>query len=438
MIRTLLAALAVVAALVVPSSTRAEAATLPRVSVTATGMTVNGTAFVARGANYVRLTPDGQHNTFEPEVYDRTRAQAVTTQLGRDRNNAVRVIISPGAFGTDTGVGGGTSRTTPFKETYLANVVDFIQRANASGVYVIPVLSLIPTNCYFYARVWDHGRCDANVPTPNVAGFNAFTLDPGFVRVKAEYLKLFAAEMVARLGNTSGILAYESENEANFEGNQSPFNLRSGSVTTLTGKTYSMASLTARQAAADEGVAEMAKRVKVGLLQGDPDAKLMLGAFTNYAVGKSSFDGLTYCSGPAPCRSHTDWRYPVRLAKATAVDLYDVHQYSRPTNYTVAGDLATLEVGKLTRPWIIGEYGAFRSLYPTVTDAAYAMAAALGNQCRAGAQGHLLWTADTTEQVNDKGQQDLYTLYQDGGAINGQVAPVVRPAACGPAAQRRR
>jgi hypothetical protein len=437
MIRTLLAALAVLAALVVPSSTRAEAATLPRVAVTETGMAVNGQPFVARGANYVRLSGD-QHVTFEPGVYDPLRAQITLTQLGRDGNRVVRAFIGSGTFASDTGIGGGPGRAEPFREEYLTNVVDFIKRANIAGVYVIPVLSLIPTNCYFYAKVWDHGRCDATVPTPNVAGYNAFTLDAGFVRAKAEYLRLFASEMVARLGSTAGILAYESENEANFETNQAPFATRYGSVTTLTGKTYDMANLTARQAAADEGVAEYARRVKVGLLHGDPDAKLMLGAFTNYGVGKAGFDGFAYCSGPAPCRSHADWRYPVRLWKATAVDLYDVHQYSRPTSYTVAGDLATAEVSRMTRPWVVGEYGAFKSLYPTVIEAAYAMAQALRDQCAAGAQGHLLWTADTTEQRTPTGAQELYTLYEQGGAINGQVAPVVRPTACATAAKKRR
>jgi hypothetical protein len=419
--------LAVVAALaltlIAPGATALAAPALPRVAITATGLAVSGMPFTPRGANYVRLAGE-DHITFEPGEYDEARALAVARDLRSSGHNTFRVMVDQGAFGQRRGIGGGVMDAVPFREDYLANLTSYISKVNAMGGYVIPVLSLIPTNCYFYAMVWDHGRCDATVPTANVAGYNAFIMDPGFVRAKAEYVRLFAAEMVARLGSTSGILAYESDNEANVEADQAPFATRSGSVTTVTGKTYSMSSLTQRQAAADESAAEYAVRVKAGLVAGDPDAKLMMGAFTNYAVGKSGFDGMAYCSGSPPCKAHTDWRYPVRLSRVLAVDVYDVHVYPRGGSYTVASDLKTAETSLLKRPYVIGELGTFTSDYATVSDAAYAMRDTIISLCKHGAKGYLVWTADTTEQPT------LYTLLQNGGAINGQVAPVVLPDPC--------
>lgn len=434
-IRGIVLAVAVTATAACTPTTATAATTLPRVAI-GSQLIANGSVFVPRGVNYVRMATDATgaeyHSTFEPGQYNAERALGAVTKLRQDGYNTVRVFIDNGSFSVARGIGGGLGNSsTPFDSAYLSNVVDFIQKANDNQVYVIPVLSQIPINCYFYSRLKVNSANCGDNDLVNMSGFNAFYMNAGFVAAKALYMQLFAQEMVTRLGNTSGILAYASDNEANFEGNQPPFNTMTGSVTTLTG-TYSMTTANSRQLAADQSFTEYAKRVRTGLLAGDPNAELMIGVFTNYAVGKSGFDGFSYCSGSVPCRSHGDWRYPARVSKAQSnIDIIDLHQYSRnfSTGYTVSADLATIERSQLTKPWIIGEFGAFKDFWPNVTDAAYGMRKSQVDACAVGSKGSLFWTMDTAAEESVE-MTRMYTLLQDGGSINGQLAPVVRPDQC--------
>lgn len=430
--KTLALALSLIAGVTTLPSAEA-ATTIPRVSINATAMTLNGVRFIPRGTNYVALNGD-YHSTFEPGQYDAAKALDTVVRLKAQKDNVARVFIDAGAFGADHGVGGGVTRTVPFRDDYLANVTDFVQKANSNGIYVIPVLSTIPTNCYFYSLVWPDGQCNANVPSPNVGGYNAFYMDAGFVKAKAEYAKLFSAEMVARLGGSSGILAYELDNEANFEANQPPFNNRSGTVKGLNGVTYDMSVLSQRQAAADTSFALYVTRVKAALKTGDVNGKVMVGAFTNYAVDKTAFNGFPQCSGPAPCQAAADYRSPARLSKAPAIDVHDVHAYPRGRGYSISTDLKTLEVPTFQQPWILGEFGAFRDFYPDVTSAALAMGSMMTSACQFGADGYVFWTWDTTagEMVR------MYTQVQDGGSINGQIATIARPDPCGSVVSAKR
>ena len=61
---------------------------------------VTGTAFVPRGASYVRLQQDSTgvayHATFEPGAYDPTGAQGNLDYMRSSGYNTVRVFIDPG------------------------------------------------------------------------------------------------------------------------------------------------------------------------------------------------------------------------------------------------------------------------------------------------------------------------------------------------------
>jgi hypothetical protein len=63
-----------------------------------------------------------------------------------------------------------------------------------------------------------------------------------------------------------------------------------------------------------------------------------------------------------------------------------------------------------------------------VRRAAFAMRDLQRASCTSGAQGWLFWTLDTDGPL--AGQQNFFTLLQDRGAINGQLAPVARPDPC--------
>jgi hypothetical protein len=73
--------------------------------------------------------------------------------------------------------------------------------------------------------------------------------------------------------------------------------------------------------------------------------------------------------------------------------------------------------------------GAIKSVYGNdITRAAYAMRDLQKATCAPGAQGWLFWTWDTKENLAD--QRLFFHLTDSRGAINGQLAPIVRPDPC--------
>jgi len=437
MLERLIAIVTLATTLATPSADvapREEA--LPRVTVTSSAMTVNGVPFVPRGANYLRLSGD-RITTFEVGEYDPVRAEAMFQSLENDAYNSNRVFIAQGDWAT-RGVGGRLAQTTPFNPLYLDNVVDYIRRGARHGVYTSLVLQDIPTNCYFYTLVQNGAKCSTDYTIPNVYGVNAMFMDPGYVTAKARYMELFAAEMRARLGaDQTAVLSYSSDNEATFDAAQAPFTNWDASTVTLGGTTYRMNVAAERQEAADWSFVNYALLVKEGLRRGDPNAVFTIGFYTNYAVNKVGFDGFVYCGTCPPTPNYRDTRYPARIWKVrTIVDLPELHFYPRPLdwamvpgsgNYTVAKDLATVEVTAASmgsKPWTIGEFGAFKSFYATSAKAAAAMRSARVAACRLGADGFQFWTFDTAEQV------ELYTLVQDGEIINQGLATSLNPDPC--------
>lgn len=415
---------------------------LPRVAISTTGMSINGVKFVPRGANYLRMS-GSRITTFEEGEYDGVRADAMFTSLQSDGDRSVRVFVPPGDWGAK-GIGGPLARTTPFNPAVVANVADFVKRGARHGVYTSLVLDDLPTNCYFYSFIHADGHCGTEYTTSNVFGTNAFYMDPGYVAAKAEYMRLFAAEMVTRLGtDITAILTYSANNEANFDAAQAPFTNWDTSTVTVVGTTYVMNVAAQRQEAADRAFVDWTLRVKAGLKAGDPNAKFTVGVYTNYAVNKVGFDGMVYCGSCTSTPNYRDTRYPARISKVlTIVDVAGIHFYPRPLTqtmvpgtglYTVAKDLATVELtgtNLAARPLVVEEMGAFRSMYSTVTQAASAMKASRIAACKLGVDGYQFWTFDTAEQVRADGQQELYTLTQNNEAINQGQATSLNPDPC--------
>lgn len=415
-----------------PFFTHAMATAPDRIKVQQNGLydSVTGKSFIPRGANYIRLAqiPDGTvyHSTFEPGRYDLPAVQAFLNQMQHDGYNTVRVFINSGTFTPPFhGISENVNSHNPIYGPYMDNVASFVEEAASRGIYVLPSVDGIPANIYYYSI--------AGQPGPNIAGNNILYLDKGFITAKAEYLKQFAAALLTRIGaqNSSDILAYESDNEVFFDASKAPYDKMSETVTPVNGLTYDMSKMADRQQSADASLVEYSYRIKKGLQAADPDALLTMGFFTNYAVGKTGFNGLaTYCS--TSCQSTTDYRVPGRAAALSifgAVDFLDIHTYLNNSSYNPVTDLNSIEYTLFKKPYIIGEMGVFKSVYNNnITQAAYGMRNTQIATCTLSAQGWLFWAWDTHENL--AGQPLLYMLSDNNGAISGQLAPIVHPDPC--------
>lgn len=414
-----------------PAAVTAAAAALPRIVSRPDGLynAATGARFVSRGANYVRLATNAagkaHHSTFEPGRYDRARVIAFLEQMKHDGYNTARVFIDPGTAGGDHGIGRGLGTYDKVYPPYMDNVADFVKEAAARGVYTLPSLDVFPVNSYY----WDLVARENGSSTPNMEGRNLSYLDKGRVAAKAEYVANFATALMQRIGaeHRTAVLAYQSDNEVFFEANKAPYKRMSGTVTPLNGVTYDMSDKAQRQQSADASLVEYTIRVKRRLTAVDPDALLAVGFFSYQAVKKSGADGFSvHCD--TNCSPTVDYRYPLRagvLSYWGAVDLLDLHMYSHHGKPV----LDAHAMGSRKDPYIIGEFGAVRSAFNNdVRAAAYAMRDMQREMCGLGAQGYLFFTWDTTEPLASL--ELFFQMAEQRGAINGQLAPIVRPNPC--------
>jgi hypothetical protein len=401
---------------------------------------VTGATFTPRGANYVRLAKSSHdvvfHSNFEPGLYSTTDAQAVLDELKDAAGyNTVRVFVDPGDGHLDHGLAADPG-TNGLNTQYMANVADFVLRAAAKGIYVLPTLSAFPFNQHYLDIVHATNGGGLN---PAVSGVNRFYMDRGFIAAKAAYLQNFVADLESRLGDQrSAVLAYQIENEAFWDGAEKPLNTTSGLFTGPDGLSYDMADAGRRQQAADASMVVLTNRAVTAVRTSSPDAMVTMGFFTNHAVGKPGFTGFpVHCT--TSCDPTVDYRYPGRPASISTwstVDFIDLHAYPQGGGYTLAGDLASSEVGLVGKPYVIGEFGAMKSVYQNnIVTAAFAMRDLQVASCTVGrgAKGWLFWTYDTDLVNPDLASQGLfYSLADNRGAINGVLAPVARPDPCSP------
>jgi hypothetical protein len=387
---------------------------------------VNGTMqrFVPRGVNYIRLTK--YHSTFDTGQYDAIAVEAALGAIEGDGYNVVRVFIDPGDWTYAGGINGPMD-TAGLSGPYLDNVADFLERASAHHLYVIPSLDLFPFNQHYLAM---------SLPDdPDLVSFNAYHLHEGHIAAKEAYVTDWIAGLTARIGKAklSTILAHGIENEAAYDAQYPPFSMSSGTVKTADGGTYDMAVASQRQQAADANDVNFANRIAKAIRAADPEALVTMGMFTYRAVGRTGPTGLL----PVPTTGES--RFPTRPAVLRAysdLSFLDVHTYPRnlgapwPPVYTLADDLATSEWSMVdrSRPIVMGEFGAYKDApsFPALNDAVPAMRAHQVDSCNYGFGGWLFWTFDTTEQP------ELWNLRDGNGAIDAVLAPKVRPDPCAP------
>ena len=367
----------------------AAAAPLPRIAVRG-GRFVerdSGREFRPRGVNYIRLRPTW-HGTFSPARYDGARAEAMLADLAGRGLNAVRVFI-------DHQAGEGVVASADAVELsakFMANFLDFLARARGHRIYVVPALIHLPPSKRY--------RDIAGKAPAGIGGVNALYLHQGHVDAKARYAADFAAAIKAHDPSLlTTVLAYELDNETHLGANAPPFSLTSGTLTPADGETYDLASEADLQRMADSCVNRWADACRRAVREVDPEAMVSTNVFTFRAVGRS---------GPGRLRHDTtkDARFPARplALAASSLDYLDVHFYPFDAR-TLDRDLESIEwpalkdaCAKAGKPLIMGEFGAFKSAWKTLPEAAAAMRAHLRRVLGLGFVGYIYWTYDTDEQ----------------------------------------
>lgn len=365
----------------------------------------NGMAFVPRGSNYVRLADETAcgapgnfyHSTFNPGLYNSSEADQAFASMNQSGYNTVRVWLNQLCIVDSSG---------NLSNAYMQNVLDFLQRAKAHGIFVIFTIDSPPAAGY-----------ENDVPVTSVMGpvNNVFLTQQG-VSAESRYWQDIISWLVSHQAPLENVFAYELRNEAYFENTSAPLDFSSGLVTTGNGRTYNMANSTDRQRMMDENLVFWIDSIRSAVLQKDPSALVTIGFFVP--------------QGPNPARIgdtrviRTYWAIADPAKGGSAADFIDLHVYPGE-GLTLAQYVQNFEIdGPTEKPILMGEFGASTAAYGFVEVAAQALQAWQVESCIYHFGGWLLWTWDTNEQPG------FWNGQSENGVIGMALSPQFRTDPC--------
>jgi hypothetical protein len=368
-----------------------------------------GDVFTPRGNNYIRLAnlvaPNGDpayyHSTFDVGFYDAERAEAALADMAGYGYNVVRVWLN-GCCTTSIGrPAGGLS------PAYVGNVVDFLERSRAHGIYVILTTDWVPS-LGGYSGHWA-GCTQFGV-------YNVMNLCAGGVAANIAFFHDVAQALVDQGAPLDALMAYELRNEYYYDSDQQPLSWGAGLVTTANGRTYDMGSPASRQEMMDDGLVYFTDQVRAAIVAVDPTALVTVGFFWPQTPNPSRLGDPRWIEV-----------YPA-IAGSTA-DFVDIHGYAIPGELTVPQLIENYKLAghQQEKPVLMGEFGAFKFSYASIADAALVLGDWMVQTCASQVKGWLLWTWDTEEPEQ---VPPLWTAMSGDGSINRSLAPAFRPDPC--------
>lgn len=383
----------------------------------------SGKAFVPIGMNYMKLRM-GDHSTFDADTmktsgdYDPYDAETLLKMLKRDGYNTVRVFII-GRNDINPGIGGDYSQTAGIYDPYMDNVIDFLQRARAHGIYVLPAFGdgELPLNQYFEQKLKPmlekYGHTKNVIPLTDIG-----------IAAKAEYVTMVLNKIKASDPELLKVLlGVELQNELYVDSNAWPFTVQTGSLTMPNGKSYDMSNVDQRQQMYEESIIHYLNTMVSAIKQVDPELLVTEGIFTMKAVGKMP---ETH-KGVLP-NSAVDSRYPptADILGRSDLDFLDIHLYHTTSDslaFSVKQNLVSVnyyldEVKALrkSKPFILGEFGSFKHVDADVEEALVTVGQIRDIAMKDGFKGYLYWTFDTFEQ------KDMYNAMYGDGRIYTQMS----------------
>lgn len=375
-----------------------------------------GNAFTPRGNNYVRLAaqtwpnggPPAYHSALNVGLYDANAMDTALTVMEANGYNTVRMWLNGCCHDNTLGnPAGGLS------SAYLANVVDFLQRAKNHNIFVIFTIDWVPL---FGGYTDQYASCGQQ----QFSDYNALNLCAGGVKANTIFFHDLVQALIAEHAPLDAIIAYELRNEYYYYSNLPPLSLTSGTVTTADGQTYDMSSQTSRQQMMDDGLIYFTNQVRAAIVALDPTALVTVGFFVP--------------QGPNPARIG-DIRviqvYPI-IANSN-VDFVDLHPYALAGGLSLAQYVQNFGFTgfQQQKPVVMAEFGELQSDYPVESTAATVAHDWQVQSCSYGFKGWVWFTWDTTNAEYDLvGGPRYWSATMGSGLVNQALAPAARPDPC--------
>jgi hypothetical protein len=366
---------------------------------------LTGEKFVPRGNNYISLDPMTKNggeqvitfSMFNPGFYDHAAASQALRQMHSAGYNVVRIFIE--SEGTD-GLGG----INGLNPEYMDNLADFLKLAKENEIYAIFAKQWLPLSPR-YGDIIATQCCDT-------FGFaNAIHLAPAGVEAHKLFFQDLIKALIERNAPLDAIFSYNISNEFYFDADQPPLSWKSGKVTLGSGKVYDMAKAEDKEAMMDDALITMIDEVRKAILEIDATALVSIGFFAPQEPNPHRI-GDTRLS-----RTHA------AIWESTA-DYIDLHAYPGG-DLTFAQHLENYGMDNMqTKPIILGEYGAFKSLFVSTEAAAQSLVDWQVESCKYGIDGWLLWTWDDTTNG------EIIPATAENGLISDLLSPAIRQDPC--------
>ncbi len=369
---------------------------------------LSGEKFIPRGSNFIRVNQQQgvnggafyiYHSTFNVGRYDAATAEEELRRMHELGYNVVRVFLNGGCKSECIGdAAGGISKA------YVANLVDFMNKARTYGIFVLLTTDGEPGTKYYIDLLDTTWSVDFE-------GNNKSFFTGGGVLVAKRFWQDLIKALQDQQAPMDVIFAYELRNELFFESNIPPLNYTSGMITTVNGKTYDMRSIPDNWLMIEENLVYWIDTVRAAILQRDPTALVTVGFFIPQAPNRARpGDPRLSVTEPAVWESQADF-----------IDLhlypgFGLNMQQHAENFGI--------IGMLEKPIIMGEFGANKDVYRSVAAAADALTDWQVDSCLYGFDGWLTWTWDLP------GDYQFYNALENEGTISQALAPGNMPDPC--------
>ncbi|MRR12132.1 hypothetical protein EG835_06620, partial [bacterium] len=361
--------------------------------------------------------------TLDPDVYSTATVSVDLDAMRSLEYNCLRTFFGSG-WNTPAKVAPGER----LNARYIDNVVDFLQRARANGIFVIGAFGYVPPTYYDLvdevvkpgSAVYDPAYTTTQIELPEGSGHhytvtqcpfaegaNEIFVHKGILRAHAQYVLDFLDAINARDPSLirDHCFAIEVINEPFFTADRLPFSITSGSLTvTLDAPaTYTMTvtdTANQRQLLADDMTRHWLGRTVTPIKARYPDLPLVVSAFTPYVTGRSQATGYVDAQGGGYTGVQAypylpDMRQPLRLSvlNDSATDIVSLNCSPVPigqSNYDIDVDMRSTELNRivLKKKLILGEFWAEPHFYTTMNVAISGM---ISHQVKSVAYGCSGW-----------------------------------------------
>lgn len=360
--------------------------------------TAGGDRFVPQGVNWVILSPGdirtSRNISFNPDYYGphREEIHAALRRIAAGGFNFVRIRLDAQAF--DTGA-------------YLDDVIDFVGYAAGQGLYTEPTGQWLPP--VYYGSVSRSGYTDGT------SGINQLLLSSELTRAYGHYI----ADMLKGLRShtlLTAIFCVDLWSELAFDADELPFSRDEGHFTAEWGGRYDMTDSAPRQALADEATVRWINGVIGEARMVAPKTLFTSSVFAPAEIYRAGYGGVRLRDA-----KWGDPRQPFRLTaiERSSVDFLQVHLNPHVPPFSIEGDLASVEFGRLGRakPVLLGETAAAKKEFATADDVARGVSSLVRQACAHGFAGWAYWTWNSDEQ------HDLWNLAEQDELLAGRLSP---------------